>query len=580
MAQTYLQALASDARCFSCLTGQTKTQVQAYIVAFTTGLGVDPAAWAIRVKCLNCLTLPELLQVRIYLLATLAGFTTDAASLVRAATCYACFEHGEIATIQTYLLAQDPFGPGITEPKALSQVVSGFRKFNAKTLLQIEVFALATNAGLSTDPSALLAVAKCMPCVPFPLLAAVALEVIDFLEPIPADSPRVNLPPPTPPPAPGGGPPPGRGGGVPGCTDTLANLTPVITAHYVAGNITTIDILVPRTCCKKSSFELFGSNAADMSGAVLVTGGSNPNKTVNWTMAGIDVSLAGFKYYAAQSVCVGGLTSPFSNIVLSVDGSAIANAWANRVVTNGGAMPSVNSINACETFVESLMLAGIWSKMVCVNMVAPDSLTAALTPLVVGGGRDPWLQTSANDITVNGIKGAGACFIQTGVIPSNNPFPAFSFGFVAYNYESFTAQSQYSMACAVVNSFALGHTNTGEWDLEMPFPDAQLIVAGAVNWKGYSSGQRIANNDLKCYRASSTVPWAQVGTSAAVTLDRRASVTVEFYAICENANGVPAAQSNVRHSFFAWTQGLTGTEDHALYNAVQALRTAFGGGFV
>src|SRR5579862_3996322 len=50
--------------------------------------------------------------------------------------------------------------------------------------------------------------------------------------------------------------------------------------------------------------------------------------------------------------------------------------WATRVVANGGAAPSAATEAALNTFVLGMDSTGLWAKMICVNCLVPDSLTA------------------------------------------------------------------------------------------------------------------------------------------------------------------------------------------------------------
>lgn len=583
-ATTYINGLLYDARCFRCLPEATHFEIQTYILSVIAGGSTDPAVLVNQARGLAALSWQSLTEVKVYLLATLAGFDTTPNNLVTGAKCYDCIPPGMLTEVQTYLLAQDPAGPGITDPNALALAAKAFQSLDPHDLLQIQVMLLALIAGLAVDANALIQAAKCMTCFPYTVLIAVEVATIDFLEPIPPTSPRQGRPPPDPPPPPPGHTPPGRGGGIPACTDTLANLTPVVTAHYVAAAITTIDLLVPRTCCKNGHYQVFGANAADMSGAVLVTSGNEPGRTGNWTITGIDVSGAGFQYYAAKSSCTGGLTSPYSNIVLSVDGSAIANDWANRVVTNGGAMPSVNSINACETFVESLMLAGIWSKMIHVNMVAPDSEMAFRTPLLVGtGGNDPLSLIAAPvlSLTVNGaLTTAGTGAYQT-ALNLNTVFANDTSNGVSFyvTVDSGLNRGICGNGLSVPQSGLIAwyqHStgNSGITDFNIA-----VLLASSARVLGFQSFNRTANNVLRFYRASSINPFGLVVQDNTVNATARPNAA--FFPVWGHSiDGGLTANFDGRCSFFALHLGLTQTEDQALYNAVQALRTTFGGGTI
>ena len=60
--------------------------------------------------------------------------------------------------------------------------------------------------------------------------------------------------------------------------------------------------------------------------------------------------------------------------------SAKTTAWANLVVSNGGAVPSGPTLAAVDVWYKALVTAGIDSLMVNVGFFAPDSIIAARTP--------------------------------------------------------------------------------------------------------------------------------------------------------------------------------------------------------
>jgi hypothetical protein len=97
--------------------------------------------------------------------------------------------------------------------------------------------------------------------------------------------------------------------------------------------------------------------------------------------------------------------------------------WARRVVTNGGAMPSANTITAMETLRTGLIAAGLTNKIYSLCVFVPDSIIAATTPLIKHQGSDPW--TNSNfvdaDLSVNGLKGDGTSkALDTGVLSGND----------------------------------------------------------------------------------------------------------------------------------------------------------------
>ena len=62
--------------------------------------------------------------------------------------------------------------------------------------------------------------------------------------------------------------------------------------------------------------------------------------------------------------------------------------WAARVVINGGAAPSSGTILALSKFCYCLDGKSLTSSMLGVCCFVPDSVIAAITPLIVGTGHE------------------------------------------------------------------------------------------------------------------------------------------------------------------------------------------------
>lgn len=257
--------------------------------------------------------------------------------------------------------------------------------------------------------------------------------------------------------------------------------------------------------------------------------------------------------------------------------------WAARVVTNGGAAPSAGTLAALNTFVSSLITAGIDSKIFALNPYAPDNLIACLTPLYKAFGNDPWTNNGpfvAGDLTINGLAGNGTTkYLDTGVNASllglgNN-------------------QAGFSLYCSVGNTTTksdIGSSNGGTLNTGI---DLFFTTHGARGWSGgsavtpdtanilrtgFHSINRISNTSLVLYNASSTIPFAVLSQNNA--LENGLFPNFNIFVHASDLSGAPNQVSNRRYSFFAIHPGFTSTQDQALFNAVQALRVAFGGGFV
>jgi len=275
-------------------------------------------------------------------------------------------------------------------------------------------------------------------------------------------------------------------------------------------------------------------------------------------------------------------------------GQQTANDWARRVVVNGGPAPSQNSINAVTVFADTLNNAGLWSKMIHINVIAPDSINAFLTPLLVGGGNDPYPGVCGNNnattlgLTINGVKanGGNSAAENTGIVAINVFASDTSAGitiYVSQNSLSEAAQDAgYIRSSDNGANFAM-YTNIANvcyflcWDgangqCASPYP-------GGFTGNGYFSGNRTAANVSKVYCANSITAHQQIGSIATMGGTRQNAPAYAFDAYNITGPGC-GTLGNKRYSFLAFHQGLQQSESLTLFNAVQALRTAFGGGFV
>lgn len=263
--------------------------------------------------------------------------------------------------------------------------------------------------------------------------------------------------------------------------------------------------------------------------------------------------------------------------------------WAARVVVNGGAAPAAATVTALDTFYTGLVSAGLDAKMLAVNCYVPDSLIAALTPLIKGPGNDPWTNMGSfvvGDLTVNGLKGDGVGkYLKTGVIPSGNLTYA-SLGLSTYLYFSGMPASIVELGAVTssgtytVNVMALyanSSTQAFVWDAPYAVGGAGRLT-GVSPGAGYYSGNRTSDTVSLLYFANSSNAHAQLGATNTYNAGADAVPTTEIYAFAMNNGGALSGYSSSRASFAAIHTGLSGAESAALYALVHALRTALGGG--
>lgn len=278
-----------------------------------------------------------------------------------------------------------------------------------------------------------------------------------------------------------------------------------------------------------------------------------------------------------------------------------AQLWASVVAqTNGGAWPSQNTVTAFDTFDAAITTAGIKSRLYHVNLVAPDSLTAALTPFIATFGFTYYGSHAHNaqagggtpSLTVNGLQsGASAgtdhCTVwDTGVSPS--AIPSFSaanmglsiyvFGPVAggtpnYNmgYVSDVAGNRPALATGI-NNVSGGFSFNG-------LETAGIDIAFNGTGGGFVMASRTASNVHTAYQARSNLAWGSVGTGNTNNTQGPLATTLGFGGNQAQENTGHWYGSGYRFSFWACHDGFSSADGQALFNAVQACRVSLGGGF-
>jgi hypothetical protein len=250
----------------------------------------------------------------------------------------------------------------------------------------------------------------------------------------------------------------------------------------------------------------------------------------------------------------------------------VASGWAARVVVNGGALPSNATVLAFSNFLYCLDAAGLTSKMIAVNCFAPDSLIAAITPLIVGPGFDPWTNSGflAAALTIDGLIGNNSNTLNSGIIPTRDFTSDADCGITLYNMSAINESTNDVGSNSVTNlrTSISNNTTFACWSSA----SGDTLSAANPSWTGYLSANRHGVNTQVLYRAKSTVPHAVLGTRSALASTRPAFVFFVF--------GGPTVPCARRLSFVAFHHGLTTAESSLFFNCVQAMRTAIGGGFL
>lgn len=276
-----------------------------------------------------------------------------------------------------------------------------------------------------------------------------------------------------------------------------------------------------------------------------------------------------------------------------------ASDWTTRVVGHGGAQPSQATVTSINNFLSSIYDSSIIGSMISVNVFAPDSLTAALTPLFIGtGGLDPWTNVNfvAGDLTVNGLKGniAGGKVLDTGIVSTavwnntaGNINAGTQGGISAYNVDTGAGTTGFDISAAANLAsgeigLAIIFTPTVSNTFRFDFSNNGTLSLAVLNtgWTGFTSASRVSGSDMEAYKANSVTPFVNIGSNLTNGVGT-AMPTVSFACFgFKTSGGVLTANSERRLSFAAIHFGMNATQTQNFFNAVQQLRVSFGGGFI
>lgn len=538
------KTLPAQATCFRCAQPGTLDQIQAYLLGVLGGVST-PTALAAGSATYRPFTNKLALAVQVFLLAKISGQSTDPKTLEKAAACWFCIPVSERLNIETFLLASA--AGTSTDPKVLSKLIGPYSPL-IPILDQAKIFVYNKLAG-SLSLNALTAGATCFMCFDERRLEEIYLFLL-------CAGVQVGGMTPVTPVAPG----------------AVTNFTFVPTAD---SNSKQANWDAPPAGVTGTELWIsFDGGAFVLSSTVAAPGNS---KTLPSDVAGDRTAM---KVRYCNAAGCGPFTSP-----ITVYGDV--SDWLFRIQVNGGAVVAQSTATAVNTFYDAIFSVGtIIGKVKALSVVPPDNLVAVKTPLIKAFGFDPWTQNGADgsfELTVNGIRATvvNGCYF-TGVIPTA-AFASDAVGGMSCYVFTTTAGdiTTQDMGCQVAlpgqvsvlltnffinpNQFALGdiYSSTSNFGFQ-PSPGT-----------GFHSANVRAVNDCSYYTGSSGGFNAHAGTTGGTRPN------IQIYAMGFNNGGVTSGTTTVRrYSFFAIHDGFTAAEAQALFNAVQALRVAFGGGFV
>lgn len=627
MATCTPQALPRESTCFHCIPPDAKHVLKLYLLNTLAG-NLTARQLSVGAAPFRPIYGHLALAAKVYLLARINGLVITPAALEAAAACYQCIPNSARLDVETYLIAGDA---GLVDTAAMTRQIGPYKSlFQIRD--QVELYLLNVLAG-SLSVATIVAGSKCLTCLSTGRLEEIYIRLLCLgVNPnlIPSGSVYTGSP----------------------AEFDLAVLAATVylitwgtaelyvnicgTLYYSSGPGT--QIAVATGACTLMRF--FGTFAGTTVTAIV-----KPVTTVipvptgfTWTIVGANAvatwnpdpavvfsvelwtSTDNITFSLAATTITPGTTAsvaaPVSGTlyakiratakvfpgysvftgVLSVTPSAphdpVVDNWSFRVQLNGGAVPSNSTLNALDTFVTTLKGAGVWTKIICCNIVAPDSLIAVITPFVVGSpANDPW--TNHNfvlaDLSVNGLVGNGSTkWLDTGLIGDTAGMTGPSSGLVVYvSADDATTQQ------AEIGVYNAGGTNafTGiytHYNAVLNFGGMfRTDVDGFVTWAvpgtpaGFYSLQRTATTVCNIYFANSVTAHASLGATGVGTNVGAPphNFSIAAWAVGDGAGGAQDFTKK-RLSFLAVTNGLSAAEDLTLYNAVQAYRTTLGGGFV
>lgn len=256
---------------------------------------------------------------------------------------------------------------------------------------------------------------------------------------------------------------------------------------------------------------------------------------------------------------------------------AAVTAWEARVIANGGADP-VGSVPAATTWYNALVAAGIDTLMKDVNFFAPDSQIACLTPFFVTDTANLWTCIDIQSVTVNGLaEGVNGPVNAGGVFPSY--YTTSTAGLTWYGQQpggNALGAAQFGVGTALTRAM-FQYTNQSTC-YQWPANGITMANPFAANEFAFITSNRTGLGAFDVYRANGNVPFATGGNNAAASGLAPAGGTLKTGSLAGNPFFYNFSATYV-HSFFAAHLGLTSAQAQALFNATQALRQAFGGGF-
>lgn len=287
--------------------------------------------------------------------------------------------------------------------------------------------------------------------------------------------------------------------------------------------------------------------------------------------------LGNFGDYSCDATILGVAYSATGQLA-TVTTTTVSN-WVQSVFVNGGANMASNTIWGVDQFWNGCVTDSTSSKIVAVNCMVADNLTACLTPLV---SPTTWVNHNfvAGDLSVNGLHGdAASKWIDTQIVPST-AFTTMQAGVAVYAYTAASAggnKNDFADYITGGGSLIVDSQNGSNSNGQNQSGDAQRIAI-ATKGNGYYADIRTSSTAENLYFANSGNAHASVGSNTTLTSNTLGAKTLGVF--CINTDFGGAIQfSDATISAVGAFNGFTSTDDANFYSRLQTLRTTLGGGF-
>jgi hypothetical protein len=254
--------------------------------------------------------------------------------------------------------------------------------------------------------------------------------------------------------------------------------------------------------------------------------------------------------------------------------------WVERAKKNNGNDIGSYTQSAASYLLRDLQNGGIYNKMIAINPIAPEGITSSLTPLLVGGGSDPWqnvgVPESSSLTFPRGLDMNGG-YCRTGLNPTII-FPDNNSAGITLLQRPAGGKPQGRMLCDDGSSYTgLYSDGSNLYEaLNNAWTDSAVLAAGTTIAYTFTSVNRTGANAASITQANGAIGVSTTTNSAGAG----SRVNLQLYLNAWNQNNTPFVEGvSVVYSFVAVHFGLTPFEVSRFYNIVNLFRRNLGGGW-